>query len=112
MGLSAVIPLLHGLLLFGPRALDATLSLRWVVCQGALYIAGAGIYAARVPERLAPGRFDVLGCSHQIFHGLVLLAAGVHLRGLVLAFRAKHTGPDAAARVFGGGIGRVKRRVE
>lgn len=51
--------------------------------EGLLYIAGAGIYAARVPERFAPGRFDLLGASHQVFHCLVVAAAGSHLVGLV-----------------------------
>ncbi|GFH23238.1 uncharacterized protein HaLaN_20824 [Haematococcus lacustris] len=29
---------------------------------------GAGIYAARIPERWFPGKFDILLHSHQIFH--------------------------------------------
>lgn len=28
--------------------------------------AGAGLYAARLPERLKPGAFDVAGNSHQV----------------------------------------------
>jgi adiponectin receptor len=111
MGLSAVVPLGHGLRLFGQATLTRTASLRWVVGQGALYMAGAGIYAARVPERWAgvAGRFDVVGSSHQVFHGLVVVAAGVHLWGLVRAFRVKHEGRDAGVRVFGGrGKGRVE----
>ncbi|PNS15181.1 hypothetical protein CAC42_8182 [Sphaceloma murrayae] len=30
----------------------------WLTIEAACYIVGALIYAARVPERLAPGRFD------------------------------------------------------
>jgi len=40
----------------------------------------------RIPERFAPGRFDIWGSSHQIFHVLVLAAAVTHLVGLLKAF--------------------------
>lgn len=63
--------------------MDERMGMRWVIMEGLLYIAGAGIYAARVPERFAPGRFDLLGASHQVFHCLVVAAAGSHLVGLV-----------------------------
>lgn len=46
---------------------------------------------ARVPERLSPGRFDLWGSSHQIFHVLVVLAAAVHLVGLLKAFDYEHS---------------------
>lgn len=47
-----------------------------------LYISGAVLYALRVPERMFPGRFDILFQSHQIFHVLVLLATMVNYLGL------------------------------
>jgi adiponectin receptor len=40
----------------------------------------------RIPERFKPGRFDIVGCSHQIFHILVVLATAVHLIGILSAF--------------------------
>jgi len=46
---------------------------------------------ARIPERFAPGRFDVFGSSHQIFHVLVLAAAVTHLVGLTKAFGFRHS---------------------
>ena len=39
----------------------------------------------RIPERLKPGKFDIWGSSHQIFHVLILLAAMSHLIGLLIA---------------------------
>eukprot|EP00824_Muranothrix_gubernata_P020066 TRINITY_DN40287_c0_g1_i1.p1 TRINITY_DN40287_c0_g1~~TRINITY_DN40287_c0_g1_i1.p1 ORF type:complete len:319 (+),score=13.76 TRINITY_DN40287_c0_g1_i1:88-957(+) len=39
---------------------------------------GALIYASRVPERFAPGFFDVLGCSHQLWHLSIVLSALIH----------------------------------
>ena len=90
MGLSAVVPVIHGLFLYSPGQLNRQIGLDWLLLQGFLYVTGAGIYAARIPERWRPGRFDVWGSSHQIFHVLVLLAAVAHLVGLLKAFDFEH----------------------
>lgn len=90
MGLSAIVPVLHGLKLYGLEQMQRQIGLSWLVLQGALYITGAVIYAARVPERWKPGQFDLFGSSHQIFHVLVLLAAAAHLTGLLKAFDYEH----------------------
>ncbi|PNS20771.1 Cell morphoproteinsis protein PAG1 [Sphaceloma murrayae] len=96
MGLSAVVPVGHAVVAFGVAECDRRMGLSWVVRQGVLYIAGAGLYAARIPERWAPGRFDIWGSSHQIFHFLVVFAACAHLKGLLLALDYKYNGmiPD------------------
>ncbi|KAI9929114.1 hypothetical protein ASPWEDRAFT_49233 [Aspergillus wentii DTO 134E9] len=92
MGLSAVFPVLHGLQMYGIEQMTSQIGLGWLLLQGFLYILGAGIYAARVPERLRPGSFDILGSSHQIFHVLVVCAAVAHLTGLLKAFDYRHSG--------------------
>ncbi|KAL3469822.1 hemolysin-III related-domain-containing protein [Aspergillus californicus] len=92
MGLSAVFPVIHGLQLYGRDQMMRQIGLGWVLLQGCLYILGAGIYAARVPERLRPGSFDFWGSSHQIFHVLVVCAAVTHLTGLLRAFDYRHSG--------------------
>ncbi len=43
-----------------------------------------------MPERLRPGKFDIWGSSHQIFHVLVVAAAVAHLIGLLKAFDYNH----------------------
>lgn len=83
VGLSGVLPAFHTLWIYGIRGTEERMGMRWFVMQGLLYVAGAGIYAARVPEKSAPGRYDLLGASHQIFHCLVVMAAGSHLVGLM-----------------------------
>lgn len=45
MGLSAVIPVIHGLKLYGLQNMTQLIGLPFVVAQGGLYILGAGIYA-------------------------------------------------------------------
>lgn len=92
MGLSAVFPVIHGLQLYGGEQMKRQIGLMWMLLQGFLYILGAGIYAVRVPERLRPGKFDILGSSHQIFHVLVVCAAVAHLTGLLKAFDYRHSG--------------------
>ncbi|KIW92897.1 uncharacterized protein Z519_06746 [Cladophialophora bantiana CBS 173.52] len=90
MGISAVFPVFDGLRAFGLGDMEKQIGLSWLVLQGALYILGAGLYAARIPEAWYPGKFDTLGSSHQIFHVLIVLAALSHLRGLLKAFDYRH----------------------
>jgi adiponectin receptor len=40
----------------------------------------------RIPEAIKPGRFDIFGSSHQIFHVFVVLAAVAHFIGILTAF--------------------------
>ncbi|KAI5308435.1 hypothetical protein KEM55_005713 [Ascosphaera atra] len=99
MGLSAVFPVLHGLLMFGVLQMESQIGLQWLLLQGFLYILGAYIYAIRVPEKWYPGRFDLFGSSHQIFHVLVVAAALSHLTGLLTAFDYRHSGSAASCSV-------------
>jgi len=46
----------------------------WAI-GGAFYIVGATIYMLKIPERFKPGRFDIWGSSHQIFHICILIAS-------------------------------------
>jgi len=90
MGISAIFPVLDGLRTFGVQDMEKQMGLSWLVLQGALYIFGAGLYAARIPEAWYPGKFDTLGSSHQIFHVLIVLAVLSHLKGLLKAFDYRH----------------------
>ncbi|CAG8816519.1 6616_t:CDS:2, partial [Racocetra persica] len=85
MGLSAVVPLAHGITLYGIDACFKAISLNYVLSMGALYVIGALFYGARVPERWYPGTFDIFGSSHQIFHLFVVAAALVHYFGVTQA---------------------------
>ncbi|XP_022751182.1 heptahelical transmembrane protein 4 isoform X1 [Durio zibethinus] len=83
MGVSGIAPILHKLILFWhqPEALHTT---GYEVLMGFLYGIGALVYATRIPERWMPGKFDIAGHSHQLFHILVVAGAYTHYRaGLV-----------------------------
>ncbi|CAM1507534.1 Fc.00g071750.m01.CDS01 [Cosmosporella sp. VM-42] len=92
LGVSGVVPIIHGATIYGFQGLEDRMSLSWVALHGAMYIFGAVLYATRWPERSAPGKFDIWGNSHQIFHMFVVLAAATHFYGMAKAFDYHHTG--------------------
>lgn len=83
MGVSGVVPVLHKLAVFWnqPEAIHTT---GYEVLMGLSYGLGALVYATRIPERWMPGKFDIAGHSHQLFHVLVVAGAYIHYQaGLV-----------------------------
>ncbi|CAF1131078.1 unnamed protein product [Didymodactylos carnosus] len=86
-GLFGFIPTIHYTLLFGFKHAFTTGAAQWLALMAVLYITGASLYAARIPERLAPGYFDIWFQSHQIFHVFVVAAACVHYYGICVLSR-------------------------
>jgi hypothetical protein len=87
-GAFAVLPLAHAAARWG---LDSDEVRRYangggLVVVGALYLVGAVVYISRFPEVLFPGKFDLVGASHQVWHVLVFAAAVVHYFGVVELF--------------------------
>lgn len=83
MGLSGAAPILHKLIWFWhqPEAVHTT---GYEILMGIFYGMGSLIYATRIPERWMPGKFDIAGHSHNLFHVLVVAGAYTHYRaGLV-----------------------------
>lgn len=89
-GLSGVFPILTGIQRLGVEEVARRSLLKWIIWEGVLYIFGAGLYAARVPERYLPGTYDLWGHSHQLFHVLVVIAACCHGIGLIGAYHYAH----------------------
>ncbi|CAH8501223.1 unnamed protein product [Heterobilharzia americana] len=83
LGLSGVIPCIHAIIINGFWQSVNYGSLGWLSLMAVLYISGAAIYAARIPERWFRGRFDLWLQSHQIFHVFVIVAAFVHYHGVI-----------------------------
>lgn len=90
-GLSGTFPLAVSLYIHGFGTTWTRMGLGWLLAEAGLYIGGAAIYAARVPERFTPGSFDYFGHSHQIFHVMVVLAAICHGVCLVKSYDYAHT---------------------
>ena len=91
LGLSAVVFVVHGILLHGWAVQNQRMSLNWMGLMALFNLTGAVIYAARVPEKLRPQRYDLFGSSHQILHVAVVLAGLSHMFGLLRAFDYRHT---------------------
>jgi adiponectin receptor len=92
-GASGVLPLLH-ISLFTPALSHPALAtaMGWLAAMAGQYVAGAFIYAMRVPERWSPGSFDLFFQSHTLFHLLVVGAALAHWRACAVwyVWRAQH----------------------
>lgn len=85
LGLSCFLPVTHGLITTTYDVLNDTMSLAHFFGLGLIQFTGAAIYAARVPERLFPRSFDILGHSHFIMHVLVIFGALCFEKGLLKA---------------------------
>ncbi len=82
LGGVSVVPCLHYCMQNGLEASVAEASMHCTAIMAALYLTGALLYAARIPERFLPGKCDIWFHSHQIFHVLVIAAAFVHYHGI------------------------------
>ncbi|XP_040989651.1 heptahelical transmembrane protein 4-like isoform X2 [Juglans microcarpa x Juglans regia] len=83
MGFSGIAPIMHKLIWFWGQP-EALHTFGYELLMGAFYGLGALVYATRIPERWMPGKFDIAGHSHQLFHVLVVAGAYTHYRaGLV-----------------------------
>lgn len=85
-GLSGILPIVFGSFLYGAEVVQR-ISLPYILLEGFLYISGAALYAARIPEKFGPGKYDYFGHSHQLFHILVVLAACSHGYGLYRSYQ-------------------------
>ncbi|XP_037594046.1 dynein heavy chain 12, axonemal [Cebus imitator] len=81
LGLSGVVPTMHFTIAEGFVKATTVGYMGWFFLMAVMYITGAGLYAARIPERFFPGKFDIWFQSHQISRVLVVAAAFVHFYG-------------------------------
>lgn len=82
LGGFGLVPSIHFLVQSGWSTALVEASIHRVLIMGGLYILGAVLYGARIPERFLPGKCDIWFQSHQIFHVLVIAAAFVHYHGI------------------------------
>jgi len=59
LGLSALFPVIHGIMKFGSKQMNKQIGLFWVILQGTLYIIGAYIYAVSPGVRLTNARSNI-----------------------------------------------------
>ncbi|KAJ8753222.1 hypothetical protein K2173_017825 [Erythroxylum novogranatense] len=77
MGFFGLVPAVHAVTdnWSNPKR-DAILA--YELAMALFYLTGTGFYVSRIPERLKPGWFDLVGHSHQMFHVFVVLGALAH----------------------------------
>lgn len=79
---SALMPLGHMSYLY---SLSSTLSYFSPVFPSiAAYLIGLSFYANQFPECRNPGRCDMVGASHQVWHLAIVLAVWSHWRALAI----------------------------
>ncbi|KAJ6627447.1 HlyIII-domain-containing protein [Mycena sp. CBHHK59/15] len=90
LGVVALAPFVHCFVRYGIDQAAKSLSTRWIVIEIVAYVGGALLYSERCPECLAPGKFDIIGASHQIFHVCSLVAVLTHYLAISDGFRYWH----------------------
>lgn len=76
MGLSSVIPVLHGLELYGVKEMQDRIGLNWLVLEGVLYVLGAGLYAVSWSMYNTTGSADIYRLAGLNGPGLARLTSG------------------------------------
>lgn len=90
MGFSGLIPAVHAVVLHWGSP-HIFLALSYELAMAVMYASGTGFYVSRVPEKWKPGKFDIAGQSHQIFHVFVVFGALAHSIAtlVVMGFRLR-----------------------
>ena len=65
--LSAIIPVVHFMVIYGLGILFHEAALLWLTLMAVLYLSGGAIYAALIPERFFPGKCDLWVSTEKIF---------------------------------------------
>ena len=82
-GISAGGPIIYMRLTSGIKGLEIPYDFTFFIIGGISYIIGGSLYTIKVPERIWPGKFCIIGNSHQIFHFLVLVGVFTHYMGCI-----------------------------
>ena len=90
-----IIPCTHWYARLGGNALEASMFLPRVAIAYLFAAVGVSFYITKFPECCIPGRVDIVGSSHQWWHGFVTLGFFSWYRSGVqmLEFRASHACP-------------------
>ncbi|KAF7343719.1 hypothetical protein MSAN_01952200 [Mycena sanguinolenta] len=86
----ALLPFVHAIWKMGWTEASSAMALGWIGIEILFYVGGALLYSERLPERLAPGRFDLIGSSHQIFHVCSMFAVLSHWAAIGKGFRYRY----------------------
>ncbi|CAF0781166.1 unnamed protein product [Didymodactylos carnosus] len=77
LGLYGVVPTIHACIIYGMHRM-IQMGFLYLCVMAVSYIFGGVMYGSRMPERFFPGKFDIIGQSHQVLHVAVLIAIYFH----------------------------------
>ncbi|KAJ2973377.1 hypothetical protein NQ176_g6647 [Zarea fungicola] len=98
LSLSAFIPIIHAALIFPYDQLQKQSGLNYYYLEGVFMLTGVAFLVSRFPECWLPGKFDIWGCSHQIFHCFVVLGTVSHFVGILSGYDYNYTHPRCGVR--------------
>ncbi|KAK6514391.1 hypothetical protein TWF506_008786 [Arthrobotrys conoides] len=86
LAISAMLPIFHAVGTLGWDRACAEIGAQWYLAEGLGLLVGVCLFVGRMPERFWPGKFDVWGHSHQLFHTFAVAGTGFHLAALVAGY--------------------------
>ncbi|KAJ4265016.1 hypothetical protein NW762_005259 [Fusarium torreyae] len=89
-GASSFAPIIHAVNKYGWEVQKDRMGLVWYAYVALFNAIGVVAYALKVPERFSPGKFDIVGQSHQILHVSVIIAGMMHVFGCLGDFDYLH----------------------
>ncbi|KAF3926433.1 hypothetical protein AA313_de0205867 [Arthrobotrys entomopaga] len=89
-GASSFAPIVHAVIIYGWKEQKERMGLIWWAYVALFDTIGVVAYGAKIPERFFPGKFDIVGQSHQILHVSVIVAGLMHVRGCLGDFDYLH----------------------
>lgn len=82
------IPILYRLFLCNPH--ECLLQSQFIHARQFVFaLLAAFLYASHLPERLNPGRFDIIGHSHQLFHVCSILGTMDQMQAILYDMKAR-----------------------
>lgn len=88
-----MLSLLHSAGQMGWVKVCEQMGVNWYVAEGLALLVGVCLIVERIPERFSPGRFDIWGHSHQLFHVCAVMDGWFHLVALVTGYRYRQAFP-------------------
>jgi adiponectin receptor len=89
----AIFPIIHLFFIYGFENALFIEKMSGVLEMIIYLVLGLVFYLSKVPERFAPGRFDILFHSHQFWHSFIFVATIVHLFNMLRVMDHFDTSP-------------------
>ncbi|KAF3314267.1 hypothetical protein TWF173_004873 [Orbilia oligospora] len=86
LAISAMLPIFQAIGTLGWDRACTEIGAQWYLAEGISLLVGVSLFVGRMPERFWPGKFDVWGHSHQLFHTFAVAGTGFHVAALVAGY--------------------------